>query len=402
MSSRLVLFQPSTPEPPGAASSEKSPAETPPSDDGDATSRAAVPATRDVAVAPITVSTRTLDDPLASFDTESGARGTGGVRGRGAPWRVLLVLGGIVAGAGLTLLVARFGGMGGSAAMGSARFESSPSGLAVVVDGTKRGITPLTISLLAGDHQVEIQGARGSRTLPVTVTGGATVSQYVELGGATAPETGRLDVSTSPAGAQVAVDGAARGTSPLVLDALPAGEHTVTLTRGGTLVTRTVQVTAGGTATMFLTLGAAPETPAVGTVGGYVSMRAPFEMQVFEGGRLIGTTSAERLMVPTGRHDFELVSTALQYRTTVSADVRPGADVAISVPLPNGTLSVNAAPWAEVSIDGRSVGTTPLANLSVPIGAHEVVWRHPQLGERRQTVTVTAQTPVRVGVSLAP
>jgi hypothetical protein len=55
-------------------------------------------------------------------------------------------------------------------------------------------------------------------------------------------------------------------------------------------------------------------------------------------------------------------------------------------------------PWADVSVDGQSVGTTPLANLVVPIGSHEVVWLHPQLGERRQTVAVTAQAPARVGV----
>ena len=72
-----------------------------------------------------------------------------------------------------------------------------------------------------------------------------------------------------------------------------------------------------------------------------------------------------------------------------------------TVTLPNGTLSVNALPWAEVWVDGRSSGTTPLANLAVPIGSHEIVLRHPQLGERRRTVTVTTQTPVRVGVDFA-
>ena len=56
--------------------------------------------------------------------------------------------------------------------------------------------------------------------------------------------------------------------------------------------------------------------------------------------------------------------------------------------------------FAEV-IDGRPVGTTPLANLSLPIGSHEIVWKHPQLGERRQTVTVTASMPARIGVDFS-
>ena len=46
------------------------------------------------------------------------------------------------------------------------------------------------------------------------------------------------------------------------------------------------------------------------------------------------------------------------------------------------------------------LGTTPIANVSVPIGTHEIVWRHPELGERRQSVTVTAKAPVRIAMDL--
>ena len=50
--------------------------------------------------------------------------------------------------------------------------------------------------------------------------------------------------------------------------------------------------------------------------------------------------------------------------------------------------------------DAKSVsaGTTPLGNLSVPIGTHEIVWHHPQLGDRRQTVTVKSQSPARAAI----
>ncbi len=66
------------------------------------------------------------------------------------------------------------------------------------------------------------------------------------------------------------------------------------------------------------------------------------------------------------------------------------------VPVPNGTVSLNALPWANVWVDGREIGTTPIANIDLPIGSHDILWRHPQLGERRQTVTVTAKTPLRL------
>jgi hypothetical protein len=57
-------------------------------------------------------------------------------------------------------------------------------------------------------------------------------------------------------------------------------------------------------------------------------------------------------------------------------------------------------PWAEVWLDGRGLGTTPIGNVSVLIGTHEIVWKHPELGERRQSVTVTAKAPVRIAMDL--
>jgi serine/threonine-protein kinase len=81
-------------------------------------------------------------------------------------------------------------------------------------------------------------------------------------------------------------------------------------------------------------------------------------------------------------------------------DVRAGQVTAVAVPVPNGTLNVNADPWATVLIDGASVGETPLGNLSVAPGEHEIVFRHPQLGERRQRVIVRADTEMRVSVSM--
>jgi hypothetical protein len=71
--------------------------------------------------------------------------------------------------------------------------------------------------------------------------------------------------------------------------------------------------------------------------------------------------------------------------------------VSLDVPMPSGKLSISALPWAEVSVDGRSIGQTPIGNLSVSVGTHEVVWRHPEHGERRQMVFVGSE-PARLGV----
>jgi hypothetical protein len=62
------------------------------------------------------------------------------------------------------------------------------------------------------------------------------------------------------------------------------------------------------------------------------------------------------------------------------------------------SLSINAKPWAIVFVDGKSVGTTPLANVHVTAGRHEIVWQNPLLGERRQTVDVQGETFTRLAM----
>jgi hypothetical protein len=53
-----------------------------------------------------------------------------------------------------------------------------------------------------------------------------------------------------------------------------------------------------------------------------------------------------------------------------------------------------------VFIDGRRAGETPLGNLPIAIGSHEILFRHPQLGEKRQAVSVTLKAPVRVSIDM--
>jgi hypothetical protein len=81
-------------------------------------------------------------------------------------------------------------------------------------------------------------------------------------------------------------------------------------------------------------------------------------------------------------------------------EVPAGGAATIKIDVPDGLVNLNASPWAEAWIDGRRIGETPLANIKMPLGDHEALFRHPQLGERRQTFTVTANEPTRVALDL--
>jgi PEGA domain-containing protein len=204
---------------------------------------------------------------------------------------------------------------------------------------------------------------------------------------------GRLEITSDPPGARVSIDGVRRGVTPLGV-AVAVGSHTVLVSDGTTTATRTLSVAAGGTSTMVATLGAASGA------AGWLTINVPIEMQIFEGESLLGSTSAARLMLPVGPHELLLVNKDAGFQTKVTVEVQPGKVANTTVAVPNGSLSVNALPWANVWLDGRSLGTTPIANLDVPLGTHEVIWRHPQFGERRQTVVVTTKAPVRLVMDL--
>lgn len=135
-------------------------------------------------------------------------------------------------------------------------------------------------------------------------------------------------------------------------------------------------------------------------LAGLVSVAAPVPMQVFSRGKLVGTTEAESFMLPVGTQELEFVNQAVGYRARRTVNVQAGKTSAVKLDPPTGTVHINAVPWAEVWMDGRRVGETPIGNLSASIGARELVFRHPDLGERKASVMVTLKEPVRVSMDL--
>jgi hypothetical protein len=133
---------------------------------------------------------------------------------------------------------------------------------------------------------------------------------------------------------------------------------------------------------------------------GGLRIASPIEVQVLEGDRVLGSSVDGPVVISAGVHQLELVNTALGYRARQTVDIKAGEIVPLSVKPPDGTLSINALPWAQVSIDGTPAGETPLANLSVAPGPHEIVFRHPQLGEKRETIVVKAGASARVSATL--
>jgi serine/threonine protein kinase len=278
---------------------------------------------------------------------------------------------------------------------GTLSVQTNPPGVAVFVDGVSRGNTPARLSLSAGSHILELRGRGVPRVVPISVTAGSEVSQYLEL--PETPSTGSLLIQSDPPGARVSVDGVVHGAAPISVADLAPGDHEVVLQAdGGTPVRQHVVIQAGVTSSVLTPV----TTASPGPVSGWLTVKSPVTMDIKESGRLLGTTDTDRIMMTVGRHDLEIVNQTLGYHTNRVVLIPPGKVASLGIDLPQGVINLNAAPWAEVWIDGRRVGETPIGNLPISIGPHEVVFRHPQFGEKRQAVSVTANAPVRLSVDM--
>jgi hypothetical protein len=192
----------------------------------------------------------------------------------------------------------------------------------VFIDGQPRGVTPLTVELAPGSHELKIATEDEPRIIPFTVTAGNTVAHAIEVPRA-APRTGQLMVRSEPAGARVIIEGTERGTTPLTIEGLAPGTHSVTVRNDLSSVTEDVIIEAGIRASLVIPLTAPQGIP----VSGWISVTAPAEVQVYENDRLLGTSQSDRIMVSAGTHALEIVNEALGYRTTRSIVVSPGKGV---------------------------------------------------------------------------
>ena len=283
---------------------------------------------------------------------------------------------------------------------GTLAIESKPQAR-VYIDDAPRGMTPIRLDLPAGPHRVRLEADGKARTLTVGVVAGAEVTQSVDL--SRSVQTGSLFVRSDPAGAKVTVDNKPAGVTPVTVLDLTPGLHTVQLVGAdGSSAKQSVQVSEGSTATLRLSLERAVPEPAVAAVAaeptnGWVLVDAPVDLQVLSGGRSLGT-SGRRISLAPGNYDLQLRTA--DFSASRRVEIAAGKVARVDVDMPDGTLSLNATPWAEVYLDGRNLGETPIANVPAKVGTHEVIFRNPQHQELRQMVTVNSGKPSRLSVAL--
>ena len=201
--------------------------------------------------------------------------------------------------------------------------------------------------------------------------------------------TGVLTARSEPAGARVLVDGRERGVTPLTLNDVTLGSHTVVLQSDKGSVKRTVTVATDKTALVSESIFA-----------GWLNVYAPFEIQISEDSRAIRLDDQSRVLLPPGSHELRFENSDFGYRETRTVEVDPGKTTSLSLTPPPSTLNVTSNVPAVVLIDGEKVGDTPLTNHPVALGTRAIIVKSADGVERPFTTKVTV-APVQIDVDFS-
>jgi serine/threonine protein kinase len=86
------------------------------------------------------------------------------------------------------------------------------------------------------------------------------------------------------------------------------------------------------------------------------------------------------LHLSPGHHRVIVSAATLAFPRTLEVDLMPRELTTRVVPRGRGHLRVAVTPWAEVTVDGKVMGTTPLQPLELGEGAHAIALKNSDLG----------------------
>ena len=341
--------------------------------------------------------------------TSSGVRAKQASR---TPWIVMAVMGLAVA-AGATWFALTQPGSGPPTGPGVLAIASTPPGAAILVDGARREErTPATIEKLP----------LGRYAITITADGFAPFRQEVELTESapraeiaatlerpSARALGVARVETTPPGARILLDGAETDlVTPATVSGIEPGvQHTIVVSLDGWVAqTVPVMVEAGGMQEIRLTLERTPLGPNEHLVfittdppearvqldTDWYSDGSPYELRVPARRYRLrvardGFRTYERDISLAGGRQSELRVELERDRRTSGGGGGGGGSATPSGP---GQVTIDARPWCNITLDGRSLGQTPIVNRTVPSGRHTVVCRNPDSGQSR-TVQIDVQ-----------
>ncbi|HUU75510.1 MAG TPA: PEGA domain-containing protein [Methanoregulaceae archaeon] len=235
--------------------------------------------------------------------------------------------------------------------------SSSPSGAAIYVDGTYKGITPVTVTEFPGNHAVSLQ-LSGYNTYSQNVYVTAQTTQYISASLSPVSQGGSIRVSSSPGVANVYLDNTYRGQTDssgnLVISNIPSGTYSVKVSKSRyTDQTFSVQVRNGQESYVEAHLSyigptVAPTTPPAQS-GSLSVSSTPSGAQAFIDNVFRGYTPSTYDGLPVGMHSLTLKLSGYEdFVTTVQ--INPGSTATVQASLSPASTPTQSAPWPMLGI----------------------------------------------------
>ena len=253
-------------------------------------------------------------------------------------------------------------------AFGGLRIDSEPTGAQVSMDGNPLGTTPFARERLpSGEHRIQVVAPlHRPAEERFTLRDGETFARTFRL----RPAFGRIRVASDPAGAAVLLDGSASGATPVTLERVPSGPHTLVVeapfhrprtetldVQDGADLDRTALVLVPHFATLAVDAGAVPA-------------------RVLLDGADIGPAPTGDVRVEPGVHEVEVRPDDPRWRPhRETPDLPSGMRRQVRPDLQARTGSVLVTtdpPDAAISIDGEKAGASPLRREGLLMGKHRV------------------------------
>jgi len=200
--------------------------------------------------------------------------------------------------------------------------QSEPAGAVVLVDGKPFGKSPLTLKLLEGDHDLEVQA---DRFKPWHTRLAVVANRPQELAAIRLqPADGKLSVRSKPAGANVMIGKTFAGQTPLALTLTANESHLLHLSKAGyKKAKRTVKLVSEESKVLNVTL-----TPTLGVINFVVR---PADAELFIDGRPSGRVPSNLRLVAV-EHQLEIKKQGYRpYQTRITP--RPGFPQEIAIAL---------------------------------------------------------------------
>ncbi len=173
-------------------------------------------------------------------------------------------------------------------------------------------------------------------------------------------------------------------TRRITLDRLtPNVPHRIRITADGYVpAERELVLDPGGAAELAVAL-----TPLMGSVTliGFESGEVAADRGEVDGARIVGIPLGETVQITVSRRGARRWSSSVAITSTAAVEVA----VPRAVPRPRGKLVITSRPYAEVVVDGRKRGNTPVT-LNVVAGKHKVVLKRSNGKRWSTTVSVPA------------